>query len=77
MRDLWYPYSGAAKARKTTKEDKPEFVVFPTYPLGKILELLKHRFQLPNKYDNATLLFQDFILWDFFCHMRNKKSKSI
>ena len=35
MRPKKYPYSGAVKAKKTTKEDKPELVVFPNISLRK------------------------------------------
>lgn len=55
MRPRKYPYSGAAKAKKTTKEDKPELVVFPNVSFRK--ELLKHVFSVVKQHDNATIIY--------------------
>ena len=55
MRPKKYPYSGAVKAKKTTKEDKPELVVFPNVSFRK--ELLKHVFSVVKQHDNATIIY--------------------
>jgi hypothetical protein len=55
MRPKKYPYSGAAKAKKTTKEDKPELVVFPNVAFRK--DLLKHVFSVVKQHDNATIIY--------------------
>lgn len=55
MRPKKYPYSGAVKAKKTAKEDKPELVVFPNVSFRK--ELLKHIFSVVKQHDNATIIY--------------------
>lgn len=55
MRPKKYPYSGAVKAKKTTKEDKPELVVFPNISLRK--DMLKHVFSVVKQHDNATIIY--------------------
>lgn len=55
MRPKKYPYSGAVKAKKTAKEDKPELVVFPNVSFRK--ELLKHVFSVVKQHDNATIIY--------------------
>ena len=55
MRPKKYPYSGAIKAKKTTKEDKPELVVFPNISLRK--DMLKHVFSVGKQRDNTTIIY--------------------
>lgn len=55
MRPKKYPYSGAAKAKKTAKEDKPELVAFPNVAFRK--SLLKHIFSVVKQHDNATIIY--------------------
>lgn len=55
MRPKKYPYSGAVKAKKTTKEDKPELVVFPNVAFRK--NLLKHVFSVVKIHDNTTIIY--------------------
>ena len=55
MRPKKYPYSGAVKAKKTAKEDKPELVVFPNISLRK--DMLKHVFSVVKQHDNATIIY--------------------
>lgn len=55
MRPKKYPYSGAVKAKKTTKEDKPELVFFPNISLRK--DMLKHIFSVAKQHDNATIIY--------------------
>ena len=55
MKPKKYPYSGVAKTKKTTKEDKPELVVFPNIALKK--DMLKHVFSVVKDYDNTTIIY--------------------
>ena len=55
MRPKKYPYSGAVKAKKTTKEDKPEFVVFPNISLRK--DMLKHVYTVVRYHSSATIIY--------------------
>lgn len=55
MRPKKYPYLGAIKAKKTTKEDKLELVVFPNISFRK--ELLKHVFSVVKQRDNTTIIY--------------------
>jgi hypothetical protein len=55
MRPKKYPYSGAVKAKKTTKEDKPELVAFPNIAIRK--NLLKHIYTVVKNHDGATIIF--------------------
>lgn len=55
MRPKKYPYSGAIKAKKTTKEDKLELVVFPNISLRK--DLLKHICSVVKQRDNTTIIY--------------------
>lgn len=55
MRPKKYPYSGAIKAKKTTKEDKPELVVFPNVSFRK--DMLKHVFSVVKYMDDRTIIF--------------------
>lgn len=55
MKPRKYPYSGAVKAKKTTKEDKPELVVFPNVAIKK--DLLKHVETIVKVLDNTTCIY--------------------
>lgn len=55
MRPKKYPYSGAKKAKETTKEDKQELMVFPNIAIRK--EWLKHIFSVVKNYDNSTIIY--------------------
>lgn len=55
MRPKKYPYSGAAKAKRTTKEDKPELVAFPNIAIRK--DLLKHIYTVVKNHDGATVIY--------------------
>ena len=55
MKPKKYPYSGVAKTKKTTKEDKPELVVFPNIAIRK--DLLKHVWTATKNHDNSTILY--------------------
>lgn len=55
MRPKKYPYSMAVKAKKTTKEDKLELVVFPNVSFRK--EMLKHVFSVVKDHGNATIIY--------------------
>ena len=55
MRPKKYPYSGAVKAKKTTKEDKPELVAFPNIAIRK--DLLKHIYTVVKNHDGATIIY--------------------
>lgn len=71
MRPKKYPYSGAVKAKKTTKEDKPELVVFPNISLRK--DLLKHVFSVVKIHDNSTIIH--FRVYKFFGAYEERKAK--
>ena len=71
MRPKKYPYLGAAKAKKTTKEDKPEFVVFPNISLRK--DMLKHVFSVVKIHDNSTIIH--FRFYKFFGAYEERKAK--
>nr|DAN62259.1 MAG TPA: hypothetical protein [Caudoviricetes sp.] len=71
MRPKKYPYSGAVKAKKTTKEDKPELVVFPNISLRK--DLLKHVFSVVKIHDNSTIIH--FRFYKFFGAYEERKAK--
>lgn len=55
MRPKKYPYSGAKKAKETTKEDKQELMVFPNIAIRK--EWLKHIFSVIKNHDNSTIIY--------------------
>lgn len=71
MRPKKYPYSGAVKAKKTTKEDKPELVVFPNISLRK--DMLKHVFSVVKNHDNTTIIH--FRFYKFFGAYEERKAK--
>ena len=55
MRPKKYPYLGAIKAKKTTKEDKLELVAFPNIAIRK--DLHKHIYTVVKNHDGATIIF--------------------
>lgn len=55
MRPKKYPYSGATRTNKTTKEDKLELVVFPNISLRK--SLFKHIYSVVKQHDNTTIIY--------------------
>lgn len=55
MRPKKYPYLGAIKAKKTTKEDKLELVAFPNIAIRK--DLLKHIYTVVKNHDGATIIY--------------------
>lgn len=55
MRPKKYPYLGATKAKRTTKEDKPELVAFPNIAIRK--DLLKHIYTVVKNHDGATVIY--------------------
>ena len=71
MRPKKYPYSGAVKTKKTTKEDKPELVVFPNISLRK--DMLKHVFSVVKIHDNSTIIH--FRFYKFFGAYEERKAK--
>ena len=71
MRPKKYPYSGAIKAKKATKEDKPELVVFPNISLRK--DMLKHVFSVVKQHDNTTIIH--FRFYKFFGAYEERKAK--
>ena len=71
MRPKKYPYSGAVKAKKTTKEDEPELVVFPNISLRK--DMLKHVFSVVKIHDNSTIIH--FRFYKFFGAYEERKAK--
>ena len=71
MRPKKYPYSGAVKAKKTAKEDKPELVVFPNISLRK--DMLKHVFSVVKNHDNTTIIH--FRFYKIFGAYEEQKAK--
>lgn len=55
MKPKKYPYLGAKKAKKTTKEDKLELVAFPNIAIRK--DLLKHIHAVVKNHDGATVIY--------------------
>nr|DAY24666.1 MAG TPA: hypothetical protein [Caudoviricetes sp.] len=55
MKPKKYPYSGVAKTKKTTKEEKLEMVVFPNISLRK--DMLKHIFSVVKNHDDTTIIY--------------------
>lgn len=55
MRPKKYPYSGAIKAKKATKEDKPELVVFPNVSFRK--DMLEHVLSVVKDMDDRTIIY--------------------
>ena len=55
MRPKKYPYSGAVKAKKTTKEDKLELVAFPNIAIRK--DMLEHVYTVVRYHSSATIIY--------------------
>ena len=55
MRPKKYPYSGAVKAKKTTKGDKPELVEFPNIAIRK--DMLKHVYTVVRYHSSTTIIY--------------------
>ena len=55
MKPKKYPYLGANKTKKATKEDKQELMVFPNIAIRK--EWLKHIFSVVKNHDNSTIIY--------------------
>ena len=55
MRPKKYPYSGAIKAKKITKEDKLGLVAFPNIAIRK--DLLKHIYTVTRYHDGCTIIY--------------------
>lgn len=71
MRPKKYPYSGAMKAKETTKEDKLELIAFPNIAFKK--DMLKHVFSVVKTHDNATMIY--FRVYKFFGAYEEMKFK--
>lgn len=55
MRPKKYPYSGAVKEKKITKEDKLGLVVFPNIAIRK--DLLNHIYTVTRYHDGCTIIY--------------------
>lgn len=55
MKPKKYPYSGAIKAKKITKEDKFGVVAFPNIAIRK--DLLKHIYTVTRYHDGCTIIY--------------------
>jgi hypothetical protein len=55
MKPKKYPYSGATKTKKSTKEEKLELVIFPNIAIRK--DMLKHIFSVVKNHDNTTIIY--------------------
>lgn len=55
MRPCKYPYSGATKTTKTTKEEKLELVAFPNIAIRK--DLLRHIYTVVKNHDGSTIIY--------------------
>jgi hypothetical protein len=55
MRPKKYPYSGAIKAKKATKEDKLDLVGFSNIAIRK--DLLKHIYTVVKNHDGTTVIY--------------------
>lgn len=71
MRPKKYPYSGAVKAKKTAKGDKPELVAFPNIAIRK--DLLKHIYTVTRYHDGCTIIY--FKIPKFFGAYEEQKAK--
>ena len=58
MKPKKYPYSGAMKAKETTKEENQEMVVFPNIAIRK--DLLRNVYTVIKNHDNTTIIFIRF-----------------
>ena len=71
MRPKKYPYSGAIKAKKITKEDKLGLVAFPNIAIRK--DLLKHIYTVTRYHDGCTIIY--FRIPKFFGAYEEQKAK--
>ena len=71
MRPKKYPYSGAIKAKKITKEDKLGLVAFPNIAIRK--DLLKHIYTVTRYHDGCTIIY--FKIPKFFGAYEEQKAK--
>ena len=71
MRPKKYPYSGAIKAKKITKEDKLGLVAFPNIAIRK--DLLKHIYTVTRYHDGCTIIY--FRIPNFFGAYDEQKAK--
>ncbi len=55
MRPKKYPYSGAVKAKETTKKEKLELVAFPNIAIRK--NMLKHIYTVTRYHDGCTIIY--------------------
>lgn len=55
MRPKKYPYSGATKTKKSTKEEKLELVKFPNIAIRK--DLLRHIYTVVKNHDGSTIIY--------------------
>lgn len=55
MKPKKYPYLGAKKAKKTTREDKLELVAFPNIAIRK--DLLKHVDTVVSYHSSASIIY--------------------
>ena len=54
MKPKKYPYSGATKTKKSTKEEKLELVIFPNIAIRK--DLLRNIYTVVKNHDNTTII---------------------
>lgn len=71
MRPKKYPYSGAVKEKKITKEDKLGLVAFPNIAIRK--DLLKHICTVTRYHDGCTIIY--FRIPKFFGAYEEQKAK--
>lgn len=71
MKPKKYPYSGAIKAKKITKEDKLGLVAFPNIAIRK--DLLKHIYTVTRYHDGCTIIY--FRILKFFGAYEEQKAK--
>jgi len=71
MKPKKYPYSGAIKAKKITKEDKLGLVAFPNIAIRK--NLLKHIYTVTRYHDGCTIIY--FRIPNFFGAYEEQKAK--
>lgn len=71
MKPKKYPYSGAIKAKKITKEDKLGLVAFPNIAIRK--DLLKHIYTVTRYHDGCTIIY--FRIPKFFGAYEEQKAK--
>ena len=55
MKPKKYPYSGATKTKKSTKEEKLELVIFPNIAIRK--DLLRHIYTVVKNHDGSTIIY--------------------